>query len=298
MDRFQEMTVFAAVVEAGSFVGAADALGISKAVASRLVAELEARLGVRLLHRTTRRLSLTEEGRTFHARCKSVLADVEEAEAEITARAGQARGLVKINVPVTFGVMHLAPLWGDFMAKNPQVSLDVTLSDRFIDLVEEGYDLAVRIGRLGNSSLISRQLSSTRLVACASPRYLKSHGEPSHPDDLARHAVLAYSLFSTGDLWEFTGAQGPVATRVQPRLRTNSGDTCVQAALHHQGIILQPTFIVQEHLKSGALKEILPAYRAAELGIHAVYPSRHHVAPKIRVLIDYLHKALRRKDWA
>ncbi len=298
MDRFQEMTVFTAVVEAGSFVGAADALGISKAVASRLVAELEARLGVRLLHRTTRKLSLTEEGRTFHARCKAVLADVEEAEAEITARAGQAQGLLKINVPVTFGVMHLAPLWGDFMAQNPQVSLDVTLSDRFVDLVEEGYDLAVRIGRLAPSSLISRQLSSTRMVMCASPGYLKAHGEPAHPGDLARHAVLGYSLASTGDLWELTGPQGPVTVKVQPRLRTNSGDTCVQAALHHQGIVLQPTFIVQAHLRSGALREILPAYRSPELGIHAVYPSRQHVAPKIRVLIDYLQAALRGRDWS
>ncbi len=298
MDRFQEMTVFTAVVEAGSFVGAADALGISKAVASRLVAELEARLGVRLLHRTTRKLSLTEEGRTFHARCQAVLADVQEAEAEITARAGQAQGLLKINVPVTFGVMHLAPLWGDFMAQNPQVSLDVTLSDRFVDLVEEGYDLAVRIGRLGNSSLISRQLSSTRMVLCASPGYLAAHGEPVHPDDLARHAVLGYSLASTGDVWEFTGPKGSVSVKVHPRLRTNSGDTCVQAALHGQGVILQPTFMVQPHLKDGSLRELLPGFRSFELGIHAVYPSRQHVAPKIRVLIDYLQRALRGREWA
>lgn len=298
MDRFQEMTVFTAVVEAGSFVGAADALGISKAVVSRLVAELEARLGVRLLHRTTRKLSLTEEGRTFHARCKAVLADVEEAEAEITARAGQARGLLKVNVPVTFGVMHLAPLWGDFMALNPEVSLDVTLSDRFVDLVEEGYDLAVRIGRLGDSSLISRQLSSTRMVLCASPGYLASHGEPSQPEDLARHAVLGYSLASTGDVWEFTGPQGPVSVRVHPRLRTNSGDTCVQAALLHQGVILQPTFMVQPHLKDGTLRELLPQFRSFELGIHAVYPSRQHVAPKVRVLVDYLQRALRGRDWS
>jgi DNA-binding transcriptional LysR family regulator len=298
MDRFQEMTVFTAVVEAGSFVGAADALGISKAVVSRLVAELEARLSVRLLHRTTRKLSLTEEGRTFHARCKAVLADVEEAEAEITARAGQARGLLKVNVPVTFGVMHLAPLWGDFMALNPEVSLDVTLSDRFVDLVEEGYDLAVRIGRLGDSSLISRQLSSTRMVLCASPGYLASHGEPSQPEDLARHAVLGYSLASTGDVWEFTGPQGPVSVRVHPRLRTNSGDTCVQAALLHQGVILQPTFMVQPHLKDGTLRELLPQFRSFELGIHAVYPSRQHVAPKVRVLVDYLQRALRGRDWS
>ncbi len=298
MDRFQEMTVFTAVVEAGSFVGAAEALGISKAVASRLVAELESRLGVRLLHRTTRKLSLTEEGRTFHARCKAVLADVEEAEAEITARAGQARGLLKVNVPVTFGVRHLAPLWGDFMAANPEVSLDVTLSDRFVDLVEEGYDLAVRIGRLAHSSLISRQLSTTRMVVCASPRYLQAHGAPEHPEDLAGHAVLGYSLSSTGDLWEFTGPEGPVSVKVQPRLRTNSGDTCVQAALHHQGLVLQPTFIVQEHLQSGALREVLLDYRSHELGIHAVYPSRQHVAPKIRVLIDFLQRGLRGRDWS
>jgi DNA-binding transcriptional LysR family regulator len=298
LDRFQEMTVFAAVVEAGSFVGAAEALGISKAVASRLVAELEARLGVRLLHRTTRKLSLTEEGRTFHARCKSVLADVDEAEAEITAQSGQARGLLKVNVPVTFGVMHLAPLWGDFMAQNPEVSLDVTLSDRFVDLVEEGYDLAVRIGRLGNSSLISRQLSSTRMVLCASPGYLAVHGHPSHPEDLARHAVMGYSLFSTGDVWEFTGPKGPVSVKVRPRLRTNNGDTCVQAALHHQGVILQPTFMVQPHLRDGTLREILPQFRSTELGIQAVYPSRQHVAPRISVLIDYLQRALRGRDWS
>lgn len=297
MDRFQEMTVFAAVVDAGSFVGASEALGLSRAAVSRLVGDLESRLGVRLLHRTTRRLSLTDEGRIFHLRCKAVLADVEEAEAEVGARAGEARGLLKVNVPVTFGLLHLAPLWSEFMARNPGVTLDITLSDRVVDLVEEGFDLAVRIGRLRSSSLIGRRLSSTRMVLCASPGYLKAHGTPRHPRDLASHSVLSYSLFSMGEQWEFTGPDGPVTVKVEPRMRTNSGDTCRQAALQDSGIVLQPCFLVGDDLRRGSLVEILPEYRTIELGIHAVYPSRQHVSPKVRVLIDYLQRALAERTW-
>lgn len=291
------MTVFTAVVDAGSFVGAAGALDLSKAAVSRLVADLETRLGVRLLHRTTRKLSLTDEGQTFYVRCKSLLTDVDEAEAEVTARAGQARGLLKVNVPVSFGLLHLAPLWGEFMMQNPQVTLDITLSDRVVDLVEEGFDLTVRIGRLKSSSLISRQLSSTRMVLCASPRYLNEHGRPSHPCDLAAHSVLAYSLFSMGEQWEFTGPEGPVSVKVQPRMRSNSGDTCRQAALQDRGIILQPSFLVGNDLRTGDLEEILPGYRSIELGIYAVYASRQHVSPKVRILIDYLHEALGGRAW-
>lgn len=297
MDRFQEMTVFTAVVDAGSFVGAASALDMSKAAVSRLVADLESRLGVRLLHRTTRKLSLTDEGQTFYVRCKALLADVDEAEAEVTARAGQARGRLKVNVPVSFGLQHLAPLWGEFMVQNPQVTLDITLSDRVVDLVEEGFDLTVRIGHLKNSSLISRQLSSTRMVLCASPRYLNEHGRPSHPRELAAHAVLAYSLFSMGEQWEFAGPEGPVSVKVQPRMRTNSGDTCRQAALQDRGIILQPSFLVGDDLRTGDLEEILPGYRSIELGVYAVYASRQHVSPKVRILIDYLNEALARRAW-
>jgi DNA-binding transcriptional LysR family regulator len=297
MDRFQEMTVFTAVVDTGSFVGAANSLGLSKAAVSRLVGDLEARLGVRLLHRTTRRLSLTDEGRIFHLRCKSVLAELDEAEAEVGARAGEARGLLKINVPVSFGVLHLAPLWGPFMAQNPQVELEVTLSDRLVDLVDEGYDLAIRIGRLRSSSLISRQLSSTRLVLCAAPAYLEAHGWPAHPSELARHATLGYSLFATGDTWEFEAPDGPVAVKIAPRLRSNSGDTCRQAALDGGGVILQPSFLVGDDLRAGRLVELLPGYRSLELGIHAVYPSRRHMSPKVRVLIDFLREALAAREW-
>jgi len=297
MDRFQEMKVFTAVVDAGSFVGAAGALDLSKAAVSRLVAELEGRLGVRLLHRTTRRLSLTVEGQTFYARCKSVLADVDEAEAEITARSGKATGLLKINVPVTFGLLHLALLWPQFMRKNPDVKLDITLNDRVVDLVEEGYDMAVRIARLPSSSLISRQLAGTRLVLCASPQYLKKHGRPRHPAELAQHCTMSYSLVSLGEQWEFDGPEGKVGVRITPHLKSNSGDTCRAAALGHAGIILQPDFMIGADLAAGTLVELLPEYRAPSLGIHAVYPSRRHVAPKVRLLVDFLVQAFRMPGW-
>lgn len=297
MDKFGEMRTFAAVVDAGSFVQAADALDISKAAVSRHVADLEQRLGVRLLQRTTRKLSLTEEGRAFYGRCKSLLGELEDAEAEITSKSVQASGLVKINVPVSFGILHLAPLWPAFMAKHPKVSLDVTTSDRMVDLVEEGYDMAVRIARLPSSSLVSRKLASTRLILCASPTYLKKHAKPQHPADLADHAVLSYTLLVMGEQWEFDGPEGSVTVAVNPVLRTNSGDTCRAAALAHQGVILQPSFIVGEDLRKGTLVELMPHYRSLEFGIYAIYPSRRHVAPKVRTLIDYLASAMQGASW-
>jgi DNA-binding transcriptional LysR family regulator len=297
MDRFQELNVFAAVVDAGSFVGAAEALEMSKPAVSRHVAELESRLGVRLLQRTTRRLSLTEEGEVFYARASEVLASLQEAESEITSRTGKAAGQLKVSAPVSFGLLHLAPLWAGFMARHPDVVLDLTLSDRMVDLVEEGFDIAIRIASLPSSSLVSRKLSSTRLVLCATPRYLKTHGTPKTPADLARHTVLAYSLLSSGESWEFDGPQGHASVKVNPRLRTNSGDTCRAVALQHLGIIIQPSFLVADELRSGALVEVMPQYRSLEFGIYAVYPSRKHVLPKVRLLIDYLVAALKKKDW-
>jgi DNA-binding transcriptional LysR family regulator len=292
MNKLNEMEAFVAVVEAGSFVRGADALQISKTAASRLINDLEARLGVRLLQRTTRRLSLTEEGGVFLERCRDLLGGVAEAEAEVTARAGEAMGQVRVNVPVSFGLSHLAPLWPRFMARHPKVVLDITQSDRLVDLVEEGYDLAVRIAKLPSTTLISRRLSSSRLILCAAPKYLRRHGKPAHPEALANHAVMTYTLLSTGEHWHFVGPDGPVSVKVTPRLRSNSGDTCVAAALEGQGIVLQPSFLVERHLETGALVELMPQYRALEFGIYAVYPSRKHLTPKVRVLIDFLAEAL------
>ena len=297
MDKFQEMRAFVTVVDTGSFVRAADALNLSKTAVSRLVGELESRLGTRLLHRTTRKLSLTQEGEIFHERCKGLLESVDEAEAELTAHSVEATGQLRVNVPVTFGLLHLAPLWPAFMALHPQVVLDVTLADRLVDLVEEGYDLAIRIARLQTSSLVSRQLTSTRMVLCASPEYLRMHGVPEHPSDIAHHSVIAYTLLAMGEQWGFEGPQGPVSVKVSPRMRTNSGDTCCAAAVQHQGIVLQPSFLVGAHLASGALVEVLPQYRSLELGVYAVYPTRKHLTPKVRALIDFLVDAFRMRAW-
>ncbi len=297
MDKFLEMKTFAAVVDGGSFVRAADALGMSKPAVSRYVADLEQRLGVQLLQRTTRKLSLTEEGRGFYGRCKTVLADVEFAETEVTATSVVVNGLIKINVPVSFGLLHLAPLWPDFMAQYPDVRLDITLADRVVDLVDEGFDMAVRIARLPSSSLISRKLASTRLVLCASPGYVRQHGNPKHPAELSGHAVLSYSLLATGDQWEFVGPEGSVSVTVQPSMWTNSGDTCRAAAVRDQGVILQPSFIVGDDLRSGALVELMPQYRSIEIGIFAIYPTRQYVPPKVRAMVDFLTQALKGVRW-
>lgn len=288
MDRFLEMQTFNAVVEAGSFVKAADALALSKAAVSRYVVELETRLGVRLLQRTTRRLSLTDEGQLFYARSKELLAELSEAEDEITSRNDAASGLLRVNAPFTFGVLHLAPLWGDFLRQHPKVKLDVTLADRLVDLVEEGFDVAIRIATLESSTLVSTRLATTRLVLCAAPQYLQLHGVPQQPDELASHAVIAYSYFSTHDEWHFEGPQGPVSVKTNPCFHTNNGDTCRAAALAGQGIILQPDFLVGPDVASGALVELLPQFRTRAIGIYAVFPTRKHVSPKVRSLIAFL----------
>jgi DNA-binding transcriptional LysR family regulator len=298
MDRFDQMRVFTAVIDAGSFAGAADLLDMSRPAVSRHVAELEARLGVRLIQRTTRRLSPTAEGQVFHARSKELLAGMDEAEAEVSSRTTEATGLLRINVPVTFGILHLAPLWGQFRALHPQVKLDVTLSDRVVDLVDEALDVAVRIARLPDSTLISQPLATTRMVLCAAPAYLRRRGKPKTPADLTAHDLVAYSYWSSKDEWSFEGPQGPVSVKTEPSIRANNGDTCRAAALAGQGVVLQPTFLVGPDLASGKLVELMPAYQAGTLGIYAVYPSRKHVLPKTRRLIEFLVKAFRKPPWA
>jgi DNA-binding transcriptional LysR family regulator len=297
MDRFLELRSFAEVVDAGSFVAASGHLGLSKAAVSRHVGDLETRLGVRLLHRTTRKLSLTDEGEVFYARSRQLLGDLDAAESEVTSRSRDAVGLLRVSVPVSFGIQHLAPAWGAFRERHPKVALDVNLSDRVADLAEEGFDVAVRIALLAESSLVSRQLATTRVVLCASPAYLRRAGTPEHPADLARHAVIAYSYWSERDTWEFEGPGGKASVRTQPWLRTNNGDVCRVAALQDQGLVLQPTFIVGGDLAAGRLVEVLPDWRSVTLGIHAIYQSRKHLPPKVRLLIDFLVAWFREERW-
>ena len=290
------MQTFNAVVEAGSFVKAADALNLSKAAVSRHVVDLERRLGIRLLHRTTRRVSLTTEGQAFYTRSKDVLSELQDMESEMTSKQDKVSGLLRINAPFTFGIQHLAPLWGQFREAHPQVTLDVTLSDRVVDLVEEGYDLAIRIAALESSSLVSRRLASTKMTLCASPAYLKKHDKLTKPADLTSHQVIGYSYLSSKDEWHFTGPDGLVSVMTKPWMHTNNGETCKAAALAHQGIILQPRFVVGPELDAGKLVEILPKYRTSDIGIYAVYPTRKHLSAKVRLLIEFLAAHFARQE--
>lgn len=298
MDRALEMQVFCTVVEKGNFIGAAEPLEMSKAAISRYVSALEERLGARLLHRTTRRLSLTDAGRQFYEQAKEVLALMYEAEEAVSSTAPEATGLLRINAPVSFGVLHLAPIWADFMRAYPQVQLDISLNDRIVDLVEEGFDVAIRIARMESSSLVGRRLSSTRMCLCAAPSYLDAHAPIETLQDLTQHGVVAYTNFASGSDWTFDGPNGQETVRTQSTVRCNNGDTCRSITLSGGGISLQPSFMVADDIRTGRLVEILPAYRSIELGIYAVYPTRKHLAAKVRALISFLGERFDSPSWA
>lgn len=297
MDRALEMQVFCTVIEKASFVGAAEPLGMSKAAVSRYVGALEERLGTRLIHRTTRRLSMTDAGRQFYEQAKEVLALMDAAEDAVSSAAPQATGVLRINAPVSFGVLHLAPVWADFMKAYPRVELDISLNDRIVDLVEEGFDIAIRIARLESSSLVSRRLTSTRMCLCASPAYLNTHEPITVLSDLMAHGVVTYTNFSSGNEWVFVGPNGEESVRTTSVVRCNNGDTCRSITLAGGGVSLQPSFMVADDIRAGRLTEILPAYRSIELGIYAVYPSRKHLAPKVRALINFLAERFDSPAW-
>ncbi|PYC25190.1 LysR family transcriptional regulator [Pseudomonas jessenii] len=297
MDRALEMQVFCTVVDKGSFVGAAEPLEMSKAAISRYVSGLEERLGVRLLHRTTRKLSLTEEGRQFYHQARDVLTLMDQAEEAVSSSAPEPSGVLRINAPVSFGVLHLAPVWADFMKVYPNVELDISLNDRLVDLVEEGFDAAVRIARMESSSLVGRRLAGTRMCLCASPEYLANHPEIRSLSDLTEHGVIAYTNFASGNEWQFEGPHGSETVRTRSSVRCNNGDTCRSIVLAGGGIALQPSFMVAEDLRKGDLIEILPAYQSVELGIYVVYPTRKHLATKVRVLINFLAERFAHPQW-
>ncbi|KAF1047094.1 LysR family transcriptional regulator [Xylophilus sp.] len=298
MPQFRQIEAFVAIVQSGSFVKAADRLALSKAVVSRLVGELEAELGTRLLHRTTRSLSLTGSGAAYYERCRQILEDFAEANAEASAAAARPAGRLRVNAPLSFGNLHWAPLWGEFLKLHPEMELDITLTDRVVDLVDEGFDVGVRIGRVQSETLVVRRLAGDDMLLCASPGYLRRAPPLTRVADIAQHAVLAYSWSSFGDTWTFRtpdGASQSVATH--PRLRANSGDTCRAAALADQGLILQPAFIVGHDVRDGRLVRLLPDHDCGRLDIQAIYPSRRHLSGKVRALVDFLAAAFQTPGW-
>ena len=299
MDRFQTMSVFAKVVEQGSFARAAERLSISTSACSRQVAELEAHLDTRLLNRTTRRLSLTESGQGFYERCVQLLADLEEAEQATTESAARPRGTLRVTTSINFGVRHVSPAIGAFLAQYPEVKFDVSLSDRIVDLVEEGYDLAIRIGSAGGETVVARKLGEARMVACASPAYLKAYGAPKTPEDLARHPCLTYEYMPVRNVWPFRGKDGREhAVRVSGPLHSNNGDLLAAAAVAGVGIAYEPEFILGPDLKAGRLVPILASYTAPLGPVYAVYPSRRYVTAKVRVFVDFLARRFANASWA
>lgn len=291
MDRLAAIQAFVSAVEAGSFVRAAERLGTSTSTLSRQVAELEAGLGARLLNRTTRKLSLTEGGQAFYERAVQVLTDLQEAEAVVSATSAAPRGLLRLTCSHAMGVQRVAPAIASFVARYPEVRFEVSVSDRIVDLVEEGFDLAIRIGQVGSDQLVARRLGTMRLLACASPAYLKVRGTPRVPADLATHAVMTYAYSPNPRLWRLVDRSGrQEEVRVSGPLHSNSGDLAVAAAVAGLGIVFEPDFIVAPALAAGLLVRILPEHESAPLDIWAVYPSRRHLSAKVRLFVDHFAK--------
>ncbi|MGV7206287.1 LysR family transcriptional regulator [Oxalobacteraceae bacterium A2-2] len=289
MDRLRALEVFVEVVRREGFARAAEALSTSPANVTRYVGDLEAHLQTRLLNRSSRRMSLTASGEALYERAKSILDEVAEAEAIVSSATLQPRGLLRINAPLSFGVLHLASLWPRFMGLYPEVELDVSLTDRVVDIVEEGYDMAIRISRAGSQSHVARKLATSHNVLCASPDYIASHGMPLQPHDLRAHRCIGYSYASMASEWQLLDPAGqPHMVKVHCAMQTNNGDTARSAALGGAGLIWQPTFLVGADLRAGRLVRVLPGYQLPEMDVLAIYPSRRHLSAKVRVMIDFL----------
>jgi DNA-binding transcriptional LysR family regulator len=294
------MRVFSQVVESGSFSAAADKLGLSATATSRQVADLEAHLHTRLLNRTTRRVSLTESGRAFYERSVQLLAELEEAEQEALRAAVVPRGTIKLTTAVNFGVRHVAPAIAGFLAAHSEVRFDVSLSDRLVDLVEEGFDLGIRIGAPGSENIVARKLGETRLVPCASPAYLAAHGAPQAPEDLAGHNCFTYEYVTPRNLWRFHDpAGGERSVRVRGNLHSNNGDLLAEAAALGAGIVFEPAFIVGPEVRAGRLVPLLQDFEPPAMPIYAVYPSRKHLSAKVRLFVDFLiERFSEAQDWS
>lgn len=287
MSNLTDMEIFARVVSAGSMSAAGREMSLSPAVVSKRIRRLEDKLGTRLLQRTTRQIAMTEAGQGFYERVVAILASVEEAEAFVSRGSAQARGTLKVAAPTSFGRMHIAPHLGRFLADNPDLSVSLDLSDDFVDIVGEGYDLAIRIAELSDSSLVARRLAPVHRFLCASPEYLARHGSPSSIEDLIENHVLLAAV--NQDPWRLIGPHGSETVRTLAPIRTNSSEVVRECLIAGVGVALRSTWDIGPELREGKLRIILPDYRASkDVGLHAVYPSRRFLPAKVRVFIDFL----------
>lgn len=287
MHHFDELLTLVRVVEAESLTAAAERLNVTKSVVSRRLASLEQRLKVKLLTRTTRSVIATELGRAYYERCVRILADLDEATNSITGQNMRAWGTLRVAAPMTFGNMHLTPVLSELLAEHPDLLIEIELNDRVVDIVAEGFDVAIRIGKLKDSSLIARKLAPIRRILCASPAYLALRGEPRRPEDLYDHDCLSYCNAASSELWSFVSGplKRPVPVR---RLRANNGEMLRDAAITGLGIAVLPSFIVGSAVERGDLKVLMPDHPLEPIGLYAVYPPSHYLAFKVRVLVDAL----------
>jgi len=288
MDRLNSMGIFVQVVRKGSFTAASKKLNLSRAQISKSVMQLEAHLGTRLLNRTTRKISLTETGRAYYERCKMILNDIEEIESIAGEQTVTPHGTLTISAPTSFGVLHLQEAISEYLKQYPQVKIVLSLTDRFIDVVSEGFDVGIRIASLEDSSLVARRIAPCKQVICASPDYLRRNGIPKVPVDLTTHSCLTYSNNLKPETWVLQGPEGKQSIKVNGSVCADNGDILKAAALSGLGITSLPTFIVGMDIKTGKLQPVLTEYSPPEISIYAVFPSRRYLSAKVRTFVDFL----------
>ncbi|MEH6801205.1 MAG: LysR family transcriptional regulator [Halopseudomonas sabulinigri] len=291
MNQLEDMQLFVSVLEFGSFTAAAGELGLSKQFVSRRVAALEARLGVRLINRSTRKLNATVLGQSYFERARRILQDVAETDMLVSEQGASPRGALRLSAPMSFGTLHLSTLLPDFMRLYPDVSIELDLSDRTVDLLGEGYDMAIRIGALADSTLIARQLAAMDMVTCASPAYLEAHPAPQTPADLRQHECMLYGHSKTVE-WRYWIDGRSQAVAVQGRYRVNNGELVRDAAIAGLGLTMLPAFIVSEALARGDLATVLNSYQLPTTKVYAVYPQHRQSSLLVQGLVDYLRDAL------
>jgi len=296
MNKFEELEAFVAVVDRHSFSNAADKLGVAKSILSRRISELEKRLGVQLMQRTTRKQSLTDAGRHFYQRAVNLLSDLNEAEQIVSEAQVSLSGRIKLAAPLGIGIGQLSKPIAEFMKLHSKVEIVVELNDRHVDLVADGFDLAVRIGHLQDSNLIVRKLANIGLAVCASPDYLKKHGEPQHPSELSNHQVMLYNNIQVGQQWFFYENNKRISPRVKYRLSANNGELLAKAASHGLAITAGPLFYLQEYIDRHELVPILKEFSVPEAGMYAVYPPGRLVSRRVKMLSDYLFEYFREMD--
>ncbi|MEM8848555.1 MAG: LysR family transcriptional regulator [Pseudomonadota bacterium] len=301
MDRLSEMEAFATVVDQGGFTDAAKKLGISKSAVSKHVSSLETRLGARLLNRTTRRVSPTEIGLAYYDRARRVLNDAGEADALVTSMQSAPSGVLRVSVATDFGVNHLSPILGGFLHEYPDITVNMVLNNRYVELISEGFDLAVRIGDLEDSSLRARKLAETHKQMIASPEYLEEYGHPRRIDDLNEHKLLHYSNQANGSVWKLTAPSGEKRqVRSAGWLTVNDGQSLLNAAVNGLGIAFLPSFLYADAMKEGKLVSAIEGHPPETQGVYAVYPPGRYTQPKVRAFIDFLVESFRDRgpdDW-